>query len=142
MLFNRLPWSPNSAKNEERKRKEEEKQKEETLTVKTKMQFESYFIKKEIRNKDQEQAAAFKSSRFMPFQLKGNMSLASTIRRTDCLNMNDEQRAEFIAKLDKELRLGDDATEPAEPFKGLSYLDEIRKNPNLIRKQTLGCRRR
>lgn len=135
-------FSNQSAKNEERKRKEEEKQKEETLTVKTKMQFESYFIKKETKNKDQEQTAAIKSSRFMPFQLKANMSLAPQIRRTDCLNMNDDQRAEFIAKIDKELRLGEEALEPSEPFKGLTYLDEIRKNPSLIRKQTHSCRRR
>lgn len=108
------------------------------LTVKTKMQFESYFIKKEGSSKEE---ATDKTSRFMPFQLKENMSLAPQIRRTDCLNMNEEQRAEFLSKLDKDLKLGEDA-EPSEPYKGLSYLDEIRKNPNLIRKQTHSCRRR
>ena len=106
------------------------------------MQFESYFIKKETKSKDQEQTASVKLSRFMPFQLKENMSLAPQIRRTDCLNMNDDQRAEFIANLDKELRLGDESIEPLESFKGLSYLDQIRKNPSLIRKQSHGCRRK
>lgn len=37
----------------------------------------------------------------MPFQLKENMTVAPSIRRTDFIYMNDEEKNDFFRKLDK-----------------------------------------
>ena len=39
----------------------------------------------------------------MPFQPKPNMSIAPTSRRSDLMNMNEEERREFLDKLDNEM---------------------------------------
>ena len=77
-----------------------------------------------------------KMYRFMPFQLKENMIMAPICRRTDILNMNEEQRADFISRLDHYIQFPEDSEPTA------TYLEEIRKNPNLIRKQITTCRRK
>lgn len=120
-------------------RKEEEKLKEDEekrrKAEKIKNQFASYFIKKEIQS-NSSLGDENKMYRFMPFQLKENMIVAPLCRRTDILNMNEEQRSDFISKLDHYIQFPEDS-EPT-PL----YLEEIRKNPNLIRKQITTCRRK
>lgn len=107
-------------KEEEKRKKEEEKQREEEekrqKEEKVKNQFISFFIKKETPINEKVNLIEFlikkfsilicknedvKNLRFMPFQLKKNMTVAPSIRRSDFLYMNDEQREEFFRKLDK-----------------------------------------
>ncbi|CAF0817101.1 unnamed protein product [Brachionus calyciflorus] len=134
----RLKEEERKQKEEEKRKKEEEKLREEEekkqKELKVKSQFKSFFIKKEtpVNERNEE----YKNLRFMPFQLKENMTCAPLCRRDDYVHMNDEQREEFFTNLDNFIHNSEENT------KLPNYLEEIRKNPNLIRKREIRSRRK
>ncbi|RMZ98226.1 Chromatin assembly factor 1 subunit A [Brachionus plicatilis] len=134
----RLKEEERKQKEEEKRKKEEEKLREEEekkqKEEKVKNQFISFFIKKETPANEKSEDT--RNLRFMPFQLKENMTVAPSIRRNDFADMNDEQREFFFRNLDKIILQSD------ENLKFVNYIQEIRQNPSLIRKREIRSRRK
>lgn len=76
------------------RREEEERRKTEKLKI------TSYFVKKESSNPSDRLEKVY---RFMPFEPKPNMTIAPLCRRSDLINMTEDEHNEYIHKLDEQM---------------------------------------